>query len=86
MQINRCLEGDGYCSRFATDTCPVHEVYEIFQEEVQQYFSSITIRSLLTEDRHSQRKRLLDHLKRLAVARVERETEGGREYGAVYDG
>lgn len=47
--INRCLEKDGYCSRHATSTCPVCRVYGQFQKQMEEYFSSITLASLLAE-------------------------------------
>lgn len=47
--INRCLEKDGYCSRHATSTCPVCRVYGRFQKQMEEYFSSITLASLLAE-------------------------------------
>ncbi len=47
VQLNRCLEDDRYCSRYAIDTCPVHKVYEVFQELTEQYFSSAAISDLL---------------------------------------
>ena len=47
VKINRCLEEDEYCSRFATATCPVRSFYCILQDELESKLSSITIKSLL---------------------------------------
>ena len=33
VKINRCLEEDEYCSRFATATCPVRSFYCILQDD-----------------------------------------------------
>lgn len=46
VRINRCLEDDCFCSRNATENCPVHEVYVAFQKKAEQYFGSITIHNL----------------------------------------
>ena len=35
VKINRCLEEDEYCSRFATATCPVRSFYCILQDELE---------------------------------------------------
>ena len=32
IMINRCLEHDGFCSRWATDYCLVHKFFESFQQ------------------------------------------------------
>lgn len=45
--INRCLEKDGYCSRHATGTCPVHQVYRVVQKGLEEYFASVTLAALL---------------------------------------
>ena len=42
-KINRCLEEDKYCSRFATETCPVRRFYCVLQDELESKLSSITI-------------------------------------------
>lgn len=46
MNLNRCLEHDKYCSRFATEECPVREVYESLQEMVESYLGSVTMADL----------------------------------------
>ena len=50
MQLNRCLEPDHYCSRFAVDSCPVRRVYVAMQEQMERGLSSITIASLLAPE------------------------------------
>lgn len=47
MQLNRCLESDGFCSRSATDSCPVHKYYERIQNTMDQYLKNITIQDIL---------------------------------------
>lgn len=47
VKMNRCLEPDGFCSRNATATCPVHQIYSTFQDFSEQYFSHVTIQDLL---------------------------------------
>lgn len=46
-RINRCLEEDKYCSRFATDNCPVRGFYIRLQKEVEGMLRSMTVESLL---------------------------------------
>lgn len=45
--LNRCLEKDHYCSRNATEYCPVRKVYCGIQEEIEKIFRSITIAELI---------------------------------------
>lgn len=49
MKINRCLEVDKYCSRNAVDICPVHKMYQVLQQEIENLFSQITIEAILDE-------------------------------------
>lgn len=46
MNLNRCLEHDKYCSRFATEDCPVREVYTDLQEMVENYLGGVTMADL----------------------------------------
>lgn len=46
-KINRCLEEDKYCSRFATENCPVRNVYCSLQRTVEKKMSDVTIKSLM---------------------------------------
>lgn len=46
-KINRCLEEDEYCSRFATVNCPVRKVYVTIQSEIEQMLGSITLASMM---------------------------------------
>ncbi|MGX8850578.1 RrF2 family transcriptional regulator [Amedibacillus sp. YH-ame10] len=48
-KINRCMEDDHYCSRFATETCPVRKFYCQLQEEIKEKLVSLTIDSLLED-------------------------------------
>ena len=48
-KINRCLEEDKYCSRFATETCPVRRFYCVLQDELESKLSSFTIADLLQQ-------------------------------------
>ena len=47
MKINRCLEHDKYCSRFATETCPVRHGYAIIQDNLEKSLAGITIKDLM---------------------------------------
>lgn len=38
--INKCLEPEGFCSREATMTCPVHKLFYSVQEEIIELFKS----------------------------------------------
>lgn len=46
-RVNRCLEADHYCSRNATETCPVREFYESVQSSLDQTFAEKTIASFM---------------------------------------
>lgn len=46
IRLNRCLEHDQYCSRFATEHCPVRQVYEGLQSTVEGLLGSVTIAEL----------------------------------------
>lgn len=47
MRINRCLEDDEYCSRFATKECPVRGFYIQMQLEIEETLRSMTVEALL---------------------------------------
>lgn len=47
IQINRCLEEDGYCSRGASSYCHVHKVYAELQSEIEHRLKRCTIADLL---------------------------------------
>ena len=47
MAINRCLEEDRYCSRYATENCPVRALYCSVQEKMEQMLASETIQTML---------------------------------------
>lgn len=36
MRVNRCLEEDKFCSRYATENCPVRGFYCKLQEELEK--------------------------------------------------
>lgn len=46
-RINRCLEEDHFCSRFATDSCPVRKFYTKMQETFERELASMTVEKLL---------------------------------------
>lgn len=48
MKINRCLEEDEYCSRFATEHCPVRKFYSNLQNELEIKLKEMTVRRLLS--------------------------------------
>lgn len=54
-KINRCLEEDKYCSRFATENCPVRSFYCVLQEELENKLSLITIQDLLNNQNEKER-------------------------------
>ncbi len=49
IRINRCLEDDEYCNRFAASTCAVHEVYETCQKALEETLGSKSIADLRVE-------------------------------------
>lgn len=46
IKLNRCLEADEYCSREATDDCPIRNFYDNFQRILENNFSQISIKDL----------------------------------------
>lgn len=59
IKVNRCLEKDGYCSRYATEHCPVHYFYCDLQNELEMKLSSISIQNLLSDSE----KRIVERMK-----------------------
>lgn len=53
IKLNRCLEHDRYCSRFATENCAVREVYDTLQDTVEEMLGGVTLADLKrrTEER-----------------------------------
>lgn len=49
-RINRCLEADHYCSRMATEDCPVRKFYQHVQTCLDSSFTAITVERLLMGD------------------------------------
>ena len=49
IRINRCLEEDGFCSRNATQTCPVHKTFEALQNQIIDLLKSVRIGDLCDE-------------------------------------
>lgn len=47
MKINYCLEDDEYCSRFATDNCPIRNFYTRLQNELESKLQEITVKMLI---------------------------------------
>ena len=47
MKINRCLEEDEYCSRFATESCPVRKFYCRLQISLESMLKTMTIKEIL---------------------------------------
>lgn len=47
IKLNRCLEEDGYCSRFATESCPVRKFYCNVQMQFEDSLKNTTIAELL---------------------------------------
>jgi len=48
-RLNRCLEDDEYCSRFATKSCPVRNFYRGMQSEIEKNLSKVTVADLLNQ-------------------------------------
>lgn len=46
-RINRCLEDDEYCSRFATKDCPVRRFYTQMQLGLEDELRGMTVASLI---------------------------------------
>ena len=46
ISINRCLDEDGFCSRNATQTCPVHKTLEVLQYQIIDTLRSTRISDL----------------------------------------
>ena len=56
-KINRCLDEDNFCSRYATETCPVRSFYCILQEEFENKLSLITIQDLISKSNRRKEKK-----------------------------
>lgn len=46
-RLNRCLEEDKYCSRFATENCNVRKVYCKIQESIETSLKKTMIKDLI---------------------------------------
>lgn len=57
-KVNRCLEGDGYCSRNAAKTCLVRPIYQDIQTMIETEFSKQTIYDLIREGTENKEVRL----------------------------
>lgn len=44
--INRCLQTECYCSRFAVTECPIRRLYSQVQNGIEEKLSSVTIADL----------------------------------------
>ena len=49
LEVNRCVEDDAFCNRFATETCPVRRVDVGLQQALDTALST-TLRQLLDGD------------------------------------
>ena len=49
MRVNRFLEEDKFCSRYATENCPVRGFYCKLQEELEKSLKKMTIKRLLAD-------------------------------------
>ena len=47
IKLSRCLEEDEYCSRNATEDCPVRRFYCGWQDETEERLRTATIQSLI---------------------------------------
>lgn len=47
--INRCLEPDHFCSRGATEVCPVRRSYQRIQDNLHQQLKVIMVADLIAE-------------------------------------
>lgn len=56
IKINRCMEKDEYCSRCATDSCPVRGFYCELQDELENKLSHISIQDLLNEANRKEKR------------------------------
>ena len=50
ISINRCLDEDSFCSRNATQTCPVHKTLEALQNQMIDMLRSVRISDLCDEN------------------------------------
>ncbi len=48
-KINRCLEEDEYCSRFATKDCPVRKCYTVMQKVWERFLKGLTVTDILSD-------------------------------------
>ena len=48
-KLNRCLEEDRYCSRFATKDCPVRRCYSVMQSKWDRFLRGLTVTDILND-------------------------------------
>ncbi|PWJ51234.1 RrF2 family transcriptional regulator [Faecalicatena contorta] len=60
IRINRCLEEDGFCSRNATQICPVHKTLEALQNQMIDTLKSVRISDLCDEKQPGPIKETMD--------------------------
>ena len=46
-RVNRCLEEDRFCSRYATENCPVRSFYCTLQNELEKNLGQMTVKKLM---------------------------------------
>lgn len=64
-KINRCLEDDEYCSRFATKECPLRRCYCGMQELWDGFLKSFSIAELLDNTAEEKMRAWLDYTNRV---------------------
>lgn len=47
MRINRCIEDDKYCNRHAAEKCPVHALYSMLQQLLEDTLKDCTLAKLI---------------------------------------
>ena len=57
IQINRCLEEDGYCSRGASSYCQIHKIYAELQSEILDRLKRYTIADIVCASLSKTRER-----------------------------
>lgn len=59
ISINRCLDEDGFCSRNATLTCPVHKRFEAIQNQIIDSLKSVKINDLCGKKQYNLNREML---------------------------
>ena len=80
-RLNRCLEEDGYCSRFATEDCPVRRCYSIMQRKWVQFLKGLTVNDILDNLSEEEIAARIEGRDQTGIKKVKKRKGGEEEIG-----